>query len=151
MTSRRWELDDPADVLRQVNAICPFRSGETVVAAVRLADQVVTGARVATRKPEEGRDDSDLARKMAEELVPERWSVVKDGSGISHLLVTVVCREGRVIPSRKEYDWMRAWRYSNHFRGAFHGDVFVVTPHGWTGVLDERAGYEPSLADNGPA
>ena len=34
-----------------------------------------------------------------------------------------------------------AWRRSNHLRGAFNGDVYAVTPHGWGGYLDHRAGY----------
>jgi hypothetical protein len=64
---------------------------------------------------------------------------------MSHVLITVVCRPGFVVPSAQEFDWLRAWRYSNHFRGAYDGDVFIVTPHGWTGTLDERAGFEPCL------
>lgn len=68
-----------------------------------------------------------------------------DDGGISHTLVTVVCRDGYVIAGRREFDWLRAWLYSNHFRGTFDGDVYVVTPHGWAGSMDHRAGHEPCL------
>lgn len=155
MTRGPWELTDPAETLRQINAICPFRAGQAIVAAVQLSDQAVTGARVAIQERLSADDDLDrefdlhreLAREIAQELVPDRWSVIKDRAGMSHVLVTVVCREGRVIPTLHEHEWMRAWHYANQFQGAYDGDVYVVTPHGWTGVLDRRAGYQPCLSD----
>ena len=69
----------------------------------------------------------------------------REGHGITHVLVTVVCRQGRVTGTEHEGAWLMAWRCSNHLRGAFQGDVYVVTPHGWGGYLDHRAGYEPCL------
>jgi hypothetical protein len=103
----------------QVNAVCRFKLGRTIVAAVRLSDQTVTGAEVITerRLPQKHLSGSDLAREMAERLVPERGAIVKDRSGMSHVLITVVCRPGFVVPTAQEFDWLSAWRYSNHFRG----------------------------------
>ncbi|WP_446663703.1 hypothetical protein [Flexivirga sp. B27] len=95
MSENISHLDDPAAALRQVDALCPLTSGRTIVAAVRLTDQVVAGAKIATECGEES-------------------------------------------PGR-------AWLYSNHFRGTFDGDVYIVTPHGWAGSMDHRAGYEPHL------
>ena len=40
------------------------------------------------------------------------------------VLVTIACREGRVVLTDHEHTWLRAWRYANHFRAAFDGDVF---------------------------
>jgi hypothetical protein len=148
MTDRYpWDLENPADILMQVNAVCRFKLGRTIVAAVRLSDQTVTGAEVITerRLPQKHLSGSDLAREMAERLVPERWAIVKDRSGMSHVLITVVCRPGFVVPTAQEFDWLSAWRYSNHFRGAYDGDVFIMTPNGWSGTLDHRAGFEPCL------
>lgn len=152
MENRPWQLADPEQTLRDIDALCPFALGRVVVAAVALDTQRVTGARVA----ETGRrstglstgddDGSDLVRAIAEELVPERWSDGRVGNGITHVLVTVVCREGRVVFTETESSWLRAWRYANHFRGAFDGDVYIVTPHGWGGSIDHRAGYEPALS-----
>jgi hypothetical protein len=47
-----------------------------------------------------------------------------------HLLITVVCRQGRVIDTITEHRWLHAWRYSNHLTRAVDGDVYVVTPYG---------------------
>lgn len=148
MSREIWELDDPAAIIRQIGGLCRLRVGRTVVAAVSVSDQAVSAAKVATERGErlpDHPDSSELARRLAHELVPERGSVSADNGGISHILVTVVCREGYVIAGRGEFEWISAWRYSNHFRGAFDGDVYVVTPHGWTGLMDHRAGYSPCL------
>ena len=148
MTRDPWELHDPAATIREINGLCPPQIGHTVVAAVRITNQTVTAAKVVTEHGEqvpyypEGRE---LARRVAEELVPERGSISADNGGISHILVTVVCRDGYVLAGRGEFEWLLSWRYSNHFRGAFDGDIYVVTPHGWTGTVDHRAGFEPCL------
>jgi hypothetical protein len=148
MSDNLSHLDNPAATLRQIPELCPLEFGCSIVAAVRLSDQMVTDAKVATGPGEElpdYPDRPDLLRRLAEEVVPERWSICEDNGGISHTLVTVVCRDGYVLPGRREFGWLRAWLYSNHFRGAFDGDVYVVSPHGWTGTMDHRAGYEPYL------
>lgn len=147
MGTNIWDLDDPAATLRQIAHMCAYRPGRSVVAAVRLGDQVVTAAKVVTdagRLPNPP-EDSDLARSVAQELVPERFTVTTEHGGMSHVLITVVCRDGYVLAGRQEFTWMRAWRYSNHFTGGLAGDVYIVTPHGWTGTIDRRAGREPSL------
>ncbi|MGL5930343.1 MAG: hypothetical protein ACRCY8_15540 [Dermatophilaceae bacterium] len=90
-------------------------------------------------------DASDLLRSHAEEMVgPRPW---RDGGWEPprSVLVTVVCRTGRVVPGPEETFWMLAWHYSNHVRSAFDGDVYVVTEHGWTGCHDKRAGFTPAL------
>lgn len=148
MTKNIWDLQDPAATLREINQLCPLRLGSSVVAAVRLGDQTVTGAKVATSGGEglpAMPADSDLARRLAHELVPDRFSVTTEHGGMTHVLVSVVCRDGYVLAGRREMDWFRAWRYSNHFSGAFAGDVYVVTPDGWTGAMDQRAGTDPYL------
>lgn len=149
MTTDPWDLRDPGQTLRDIAAICPFELDHVIVAAVEIETQTVTDARLAHvgELDGEGHEGSDLVRGLAEELVPERWSVSREVSGMTHLLVTVVCREGRVISTRRETDWYYAWRYSNHGRGAYDGRVYIVTPHGWSGSLDQRAGYEPSLVN----
>ena len=89
---------------------------------------------------------SELLRRHAQDLVGVRpWA---DGGWRPprHVLVTVVCRSGRVVPGPDELFWLTAWRYANHLGDAFDGDVYLVTEHGWTGSIDRRAGFAPSLA-----
>lgn len=134
-------------MLRDIASQCPFVTDHVIVAAVELSTQQVTGARTALvgELPERLRD-SDVAREVAAELVPGRWADGPEGHGMTHVLVTVVCRSGRPVFTAREDSWFRAWRYANHFRGAFDGDIYVATPHGWAGCMDHRAGYEPRLA-----
>lgn len=143
-------LADPGSTLAAIDALCPLRIGTTVVAAVRLEDQEVVAARVlhtgeSTPDPFED-DGSELVREAAHALLPERDFVpaTKRWAPITHTFVTVVCRDGRVIDTAREWNWTWCWRYANHFRPAFDGDVFVVTPYGWTGSCDERAGFTPT-------
>ncbi|WP_076263838.1 hypothetical protein [Intrasporangium flavum] len=142
-----WNLKDPEQTLRDVAAICPFHLDDVIVAAVDLRTQAVTGAQVVTTTghPPDHPGDSELVREVAEALVPERWAASPEGHGITHVLITVLCRNGRVTFTAREAAWLSAWRYANHFRAAFDGDVYIVTPHGWGGSLDHRAGYEPRL------
>lgn len=148
MERRPWHVTDPEQMLRAVHEICPLRVGQVIVAALAIGTQQVTDAQVAASggRLEEHHDRSDRVRALAEQMVPERWATSSEGHGMTHVLITIVCREGRVVFTHHEHTWLKAWRYANHFRGAFDGDVYVVTPHGWAGVLDQRAGFEPCAA-----
>ena len=66
------------------------------------------------------------------------------------VLITVVCRENLVVDTDVEHHYLRAWRYANHLTAAFDGDTYVVTPHGWCGVIDPRSGLEPRLTSSFP-
>ena len=98
-------------------------------------------------------DASSRLRDVALELVPESTGAgARPGrSPVTHLLVTVVCREGRVIDTIAEHRWFGAWRYSNHLTSAVDGDVYVVTPHGWTGVMDHARGTSLGFARGSPS
>ncbi|WP_256792948.1 hypothetical protein [Terrabacter sp. Ter38] len=146
----RWELEDPELVLQSIDDVCSLVSGRVVVAALELETQEVVGASVVPDPAEpqpcwDPYDASARLRGVAVDLVPERTGTPRGRSPITHLLVTVVCREGRVIDTIAEHRWFQAWRYSNHLTSAIDGDVYVVTPHGWTGVMDQRGGHLPRL------
>ena len=149
---QRWELEDPELVLRSIDDVCPLVSGSVVVAALTLDSQELT-ATAYVPDPAESQpfwdryDASSRLGEVALQLVPESTGAgARPGrSPVTHLLVTVVCREGRVIDTIAEHRWFGAWRYSDHLTSAVDGDVYVVTPHGWTGVMDQRAGHQPRL------
>src|SRR5829696_7412947 len=136
MEERPWHLKDPEQTLRDIDRLCPFELDHVIVASVELDSQHVTDARLAmTGELADDLHGRGLARRLAEEMVPERWANGREGNGITHVFVTVVCRDGRAIYTQRESSWLLAWRYANHFRAAFDGDVYVVTPHGWTGSI----------------
>ncbi len=74
------------------------------------------------------------------------------GPDTRHLVVTVLVRPGLTILGRNESQWLRAWRYSNHLRGAFDGDIVLVTEHGWVHWPSDWGGHEPRMqpADHPP-
>ena len=120
------------------------------MASLHLDSQEVVDAAVVPdpSEPQACWDSYEASRRLcevAERLVPPRTGTPTGRSPITHLLVTVVCREGRVIDTINEHRWFRAWRYSNHLTNAIDGDIYVVTPNGWTGVMDRRAGLVPRL------
>ena len=86
-----------------------------------------------------------MLRDRASRLVGPRPWTGDHWASPQHVLTTVVCRPGRVVPGPVELFWLLAWRYSNHHADAFDGDVYLVTDHGWTGTHDQRAGFTPAL------
>lgn len=162
-----WTLRDPATTLAEILDRALVMPGQTVIARVAVGSQEVLGTHVLMtpipyRPPRNETDDeesahcaradlSDRLRAITEELVPgdpaETWRHVGDGpcGGVDSLLITVVCREGRVVDTDLEWQFAIAWLYANHLYRVFRGDVYVVTPHGWAELGDRRAGLEPTL------
>lgn len=141
------QRDDVEDVLSEILRLGRPRPGTTLVAVIELAtgtvrhiDHLLT--------PEPLPDDacdlgSELASLMsptlcglAQAAVPPRpWQEGFGWAVPDQELITVVCREGEPFPSPVEEQFFWGWRYSNHLTAAFHGDVYVVTPTGWAGLL----------------
>ncbi len=141
MTADRapWELTTPSEVLREALVGARARVGDVVVAHVALDTQRVTGTRtlqVPTPSPcpEPGGARlqhqvdrrwglSELVRTAATQLAPEHVWRPDGRGGMTGVFVTLVCREGRVVDTMAEWQWLSAWRYANHFRDGFDGDV----------------------------
>ncbi len=160
LPSRDFTLIDPPGTLAAILRDGDARPGRTLVAYVHGDDQEVRGVRTLDtptpipRHDRRSRDAADEARfvlceqlrQVAQELLPPRtWDGVS-ASPLTGEFYTVVCREGRVVPTLVESQFLDAWHYSNHGTSAFSADTYVVTPHGWTGVFDTRAGLEPRLS-----
>jgi hypothetical protein len=160
MTSReRWDVANPRKTLREVVDRARPVDGDVVVVTMAArtggATQILDVTTVHTAgAPLERHEASELLRRYAVATVPElppaRAGARADHEGrprgLDYVVVTVVCRGGRVVPGPTEMFWALAWRYANHLANAFDGDVYTVTPHGWTGLSDERAGFTPALA-----
>lgn len=157
---RDFTLIDPPSTLAAILRAGDARPGRTLVAYVHGDGQELRGVRTLdTPTPIPRHDRSsrrasgdvhsvlgEQLRHVAQELVPPlTWDGVS-GSPLTGELYTVVCREGRVVDTLVESQFLYAWHYSNHGTSAFSADTYVVTPHGWTGTFDPRAGMEPRLS-----
>ena len=150
-----WDVREPAPVIAEAVTRCRAVAGDVLMVLLPRADaddgeqEVADALRIHHGTLPDRWAASDLWGEHALRLVDERpW----DGSGWrppQFVLVTIVCRQGRVVPGPDELFWMMARRYSNHLGDAFDGDVYLVTEHGWTGCHDERAGFTPFLG-SGP-
>lgn len=74
------------------------------------------------------------------ELVWAQWSgrllALAGREAPRHDLVTVVCREGDPGGGRHRKAIPLRMRYSHHFRAAFQGETFALTPSGWAGCIN---------------
>lgn len=179
-TDRPWILAHPAQTLAAIIERGQAEIGSTVIAAVDGVTRELLGVhRIRTPEPRpvpcyeratvlragwmlesmgEGDKivdpDADLGEHLAtvaEGLLPSStdWRHQSPGSRGPYLF-TVVCREGYTIQTATESQFRDAWRRARLI-GASSGDVYVVTPHGWTGFLDNRCGLTPCVEPNRPA
>ena len=51
-----------------------------------------------------------------------------------------------VIDTENNWFWWLAWSYRNHVADLLLGEHHVVTPHGWIGLFDHRAAFDPLLS-----
>jgi hypothetical protein len=72
------------------------------------------------------------------------------GPGTRHLVVTVLVRPGLTVLGRHESQWLLGWRYSNHLKGAFDGDLMLVTEHGWVHFPTSWGDDEPRMQRRRP-
>ncbi len=148
-TQEPWDVREPATIIGEALRRRRPRAGDVLVALVQSGDepdQALVDVKRVHRGERPGRfEASDLLRAQAEAMVGKRPFVDGRWAPPRHVLVTVVCRSGRVVPGPEELFWLLAWRYSNHLTAAFNGDVYLVTEHGWTGCADKRAGFTPAL------
>jgi hypothetical protein len=72
------------------------------------------------------------------------WSV-PDTVPPTHSAVLVVVRRGLCVFGPHEKYWHLAWRYINHCRPMYSGNVILVTEHGWVDFMTEAADVEPAL------
>lgn len=131
----------PAYLLPELLVTGRARPGLTLIAAYAVDTWHLEGfVRLNTPKPPEGETaEAILAERMSPTLariahifVPSRPDgVARCDVPTTHTLITVVCREGERAPTAAEEQYVTAWRTCEDTTSALHGDVFVLTPHGW--------------------
>ncbi len=144
-----WEVRAPAAMIGDALSRANATEGDVLVVLLPIADvqaqDVLDVVTVHEADLPDRFEASELLREHAGRLVEPRAWTGDRWAPPQHLLVTVVCRTGRVVPGPAEGFWLMAWRYSNHLGDAHDGDVYLVTEHGWTGLVDQRAGFTPAL------
>ena len=83
-------------------------------------------------------------------MVPPRVRTDAGWSPIVADLFTVVCRDGYVVDTAVEWQFVYACRNSAMTSACSAGDVYVVTPDGWTGIMDRRSGLTPTVSGRAP-
>jgi hypothetical protein len=159
-----WILDDPVATLTEIVRQGRGRIGSTVVAHVDRETRALMGVRrLRTPEPQftsesehwgqvlsPSRDLSDRLAGIAHEMVSPRSRTDAGWSPIVADLFTVVCRDGYVVDTAVEWQFVYAWRYSTITSACSDGDVYVVTPDGWTGIMDRRSGLTPTVSVRPP-
>ena len=63
----------------------------------------------------------------------------------THAAVLAIVRPGLCVLGANEGRWCNAWRYVNHLRRLYDGNLLLVTEHGWHDLLSDCAGSTPAL------
>lgn len=158
-----WDLADPSETLAEIVSLVRPHPGDVVVAVVRRHDDGARGVEDAMtvrrgqphrdprHRPDPHDDEAgDLVVEAARRLMAGRGDTHAWGRNRRHVLVTVVCRRGRLEPGAAERHWLHAWRDADLDVPAYSGDVYALTDHGWTGFMDPRFGTAPSLIPDEP-
>lgn len=162
--STPWILTDPASQLDQILRLGRASIGDTVIAAVDSGNKILGVQRIATPTPRPvpcyrpvGRREAgagvhdpsarmeplgDRLKKVTEDLLGPTPRYNQLGPDSRIYMFTVVCRAGYTVQTATEQQYREAWRGSGLFELS-DGDVYVVTPHGWTGFMDGRCGLVP--------
>lgn len=151
----QWTLADPDATLPLILEAGAAQIGRTIVALVDPGTQEVRGVGTMDTPPVppigelSDRADQERRSSLRKALsdiacdLGSQWQKPPDSRGE---LYTVVCRDGRVVVTDTEWQFFVEWLYCHHGTGAISADVYVVTPHGWTGIWDQRAGFDPRLS-----
>lgn len=179
MEKAPWILDDPATMLATIIERGDGAPGRTLVGAVDDESRTLVDVEsMDTPAPRpvpcydragvarasmmlagmgEGHRRVDLEGELAlrlediaRRLLTRRPRRPSTGRQARVHLFTVVCREGYTVQTAVEEQFRSAWGRV-HLPDVSDGDVYVVTPHGWTGFLDQRCGLRPTVGPVPPS
>lgn len=140
-----YEFRDPGGVLRDLAGQARLESG---AAFLLLVEHPSTEQRVLRvdrlRTPAEITDDEAACDEMRDVIATYD---LPDTHPITCAVMLVLVRPGLCVTSDSEKWWHRAWRYVNHGRALYSGDLMVVTEHGWWDTMSDLGEARPCLAD----
>lgn len=139
-----YDIRDHAELIRDIAAHVPLTEGSAHLALVAETSTRQEVVRVDTLdQPAMLYDYTPACDEMRE--VIDRWPIETRGVP-HHSGVLVVIRRGLCVLGPNEGEWCRAWRYVNHFKSLFNGNLILVTEHGWIDQLSNRADRSPALS-----
>ncbi len=141
---RAYDVADPAILIEQIAGAHRLTEGLALLALVKhpSTEQLL----VQVEPLPHGLLDTapeDLSQRLCDAM--DRLPLPDQSHPIEHCVVTVVVRSGFTVFGRREMGWMSGWRYSNHSRPAFTGDLILVTEHGWLDGVTGWGGHEPRM------
>lgn len=145
MRDEPWVLRDPGALLDEIDQRGLLRTRTTVLALVEhpSTDQLLCDALTLCDgpPPREVEDRATMVRCAARNLYGDR----PDARPPRHAFVTIVARPGRVVFRDDDTAWLSGHLFANHLLPVFHGDLILVTEHGWRSCDKRVAGRLPAL------
>jgi len=138
------EVADPGILIEQIAREHPLTEGLVLLALVKHPSTEQSLVHVAPFPG--GLVDpapDDLNRQLCAAM--DSLPLPDETHPIEHCVVTVIVRPGFAVFGRRELEWAMGWRYSNHLRSAFTGDLMLVTEHGWHDLMTGWGGHEPRM------
>jgi hypothetical protein len=144
MTLRQYEFADPARLIEEIAQQHRFQPGTALLAVVEWPSTRQDLIHV-EELPVDARIDhylevQDLLYETMQTLPVPDWA-----ADTRHSVMTVVVRPGLTVLGPHEAAWLSGWRYSNHGRGAFSGDLILVTEHGWADFVTRWGDHHPRM------
>jgi hypothetical protein len=143
MNLKSYEFRSPAELIDDIACRVPLTDGTAylvLVAQPSTSQQLISIERLDA--PSELDDHEEVCSEMRERI--ERWPL-PDAWPPTHAAVTVVVRRGLCVMGPNEGVWCKAWRYINHHRALYSGEIVLVTEHGWTDLTTRFGDTTPAL------
>jgi hypothetical protein len=144
MKLKPYEFRDPGGLLRDLAVRTRLESGAAFLLLVEhpsTEQRILRIDRLCT--PAEITDDETACDEMRDVIATYD---LPDTYPITCAVMLVVVRPGLCVTSDSQKWWHRAWRYVNHGRALYSGDLMVVTEHGWWDTMSDLGDVRPCLA-----
>ena len=145
MDLSRHRFRDPSALIHEIAGHCPLTEAPSLRAVVEdpgTAQQLTHIERLPVDSRLAHHEETSYLLYDTMQRLP-----VPDFAGpqTRHRVLTLVVRPGLTVLGPYERQWLLAWRYSNHGRGAWDSDLALVTEHGWYEWLSGWAGHQPAM------
>ncbi len=146
MALQPYEFRDPEALLGALAERVPFTEDTAYLVLVAHPSTTQRIVRVERLDSPAVLDEWSAARDEMRDRI-QAWPI-PDVVPPTHAGVLVVVRRGLCVFGANEGHWSNAWRYVNHLRRLYSGDLVLVTEHGWLDLMTQLAGHSPALEES---